>query len=81
MGLGAIGPGMLILIILAALLLFGPKKLPELGRAFGRTLSEFRKGTKDLIADEPDVKTEQKSEDVQRSEDHLAGSDQRRLPE
>ncbi|MFC4075675.1 twin-arginine translocase TatA/TatE family subunit [Salinithrix halophila] len=31
-----------ILIILVALLLFGPKKLPELGRAAGRTLREFK---------------------------------------
>ncbi|WP_425435329.1 twin-arginine translocase TatA/TatE family subunit [Marininema halotolerans] len=34
-------PG-LILIILVALLLFGPKKLPELGRSAGRTLREFK---------------------------------------
>lgn len=34
-------PG-LILIVLAALLLFGPSKLPELGRAAGRTLKEFK---------------------------------------
>lgn len=42
-------PG-LILIILVALLLFGPKKLPELGRAAGRTLREF----KDSVSSPPD---------------------------
>lgn len=35
-----------ILIILAALIIFGPKKLPELGRGLGRTINEFRKGLK-----------------------------------
>jgi len=44
-------PGM-ILIVLIALLLFGPKKLPELGRAFGRTLREFKEGTRELLKDD-----------------------------
>ncbi|RDE27056.1 twin-arginine translocase TatA/TatE family subunit [Parageobacillus thermoglucosidasius] len=40
-------PG-LILILLIALVVFGPKKLPEIGRAFGETLREFKKSTKGL---------------------------------
>lgn len=40
-----------ILIILIALLLFGPSKLPQLGRAVGTTIREFRSGTKDLVED------------------------------
>jgi len=44
-------PG-IILIVLIALILFGPKKLPELGRAFGRTLREFKEGTKELLKDD-----------------------------
>ncbi|MFB9757995.1 MULTISPECIES: twin-arginine translocase TatA/TatE family subunit [Bacillaceae] len=43
-------PG-LILILLIALVVFGPKKLPEIGRAFGETLKEFKKSTKDLRDD------------------------------
>lgn len=35
-----------ILIILAALIIFGPRKLPELGRGLGRTINEFRRGLK-----------------------------------
>ncbi|TLS51969.1 twin-arginine translocase TatA/TatE family subunit [Paenibacillus antri] len=46
-------PG-IILIVLIALILFGPKKLPELGRAFGRTLREFKEGTKELLKDDDD---------------------------
>ena len=44
-------PG-IILLIAVALLLFGPKKLPELGNAFGRTVREFRKGANELMSDE-----------------------------
>ncbi len=41
-------PG-LILILVIALIIFGPNKLPELGRAAGRTLKEFKHATKDLV--------------------------------
>lgn len=44
-------PG-LILIILLALIVFGPKKLPEIGRAFGQTLREFKKSTRELTSEE-----------------------------
>jgi sec-independent protein translocase protein TatA len=44
-----IGPTGIVMIVLVALLLFGSKKLPELGRAVGRTLHEFKAGTKPLM--------------------------------
>jgi sec-independent protein translocase protein TatA len=43
-------PG-LILIVMLALIIFGPSKLPEIGRAFGSTLREFRQSTKGLMDD------------------------------
>ena len=43
-------PG-LILILVIALVIFGPNKLPELGRAAGRTLKEFKTATNDLMDD------------------------------
>lgn len=46
-------PG-LILIIVLALIIFGPKKLPELGRAVGSTLKEFKRSAKDLVDDDDD---------------------------
>ncbi len=43
-------PG-LIVILLIALVIFGPKKLPELGKATGETLKEFKKSARELTAD------------------------------
>ena len=45
---GSVGAPEIILIFIVALLIFGPRKLPELGRVLGRTLSDFRKATTEL---------------------------------
>ncbi|WP_018757599.1 twin-arginine translocase TatA/TatE family subunit [Paenibacillus terrigena] len=50
--MGGIGVTGFILLIIVALLLFGPNKLPQLGRAFGRTLREFKEGARDIISDD-----------------------------
>ncbi|AOM84108.1 twin-arginine translocase TatA/TatE family subunit [Salisediminibacterium beveridgei] len=52
-------PG-LVLILVIALIIFGPKKLPEMGRAVGDTLKEFKKSTKELTSEE-DKEEESKS--------------------
>ena len=52
--LSAITPLSLIIIGVIALLIFGPKKLPQLGRAMGSTLREFRHATKGLTDDDDD---------------------------
>ncbi len=41
-------PEDLVIILIVALLIFGPKQLPELGRSLGRTLNEFRSATKEV---------------------------------
>lgn len=51
MPLGNMGLSGLVLIALALLLFVKPSKLPELGRAFGRGLKEFRDATRDLTGD------------------------------
>jgi len=51
MGLAQIGIPGLILIVLLALIVFGPKKLPEIGKAAGQTLREFKKSTNELVDD------------------------------
>lgn len=43
-----IGPLEVIVVIIVALVLFGPSKLPELGRSVGRTINEFKKGTQEF---------------------------------
>src|SRR4030081_2340163 len=45
MGLGALQPGHLIVILVIVLLIFGPGKLPELGKAMGDGLRELKKAT------------------------------------
>lgn len=55
-----IGPGSIALIGVVALIIFGPKKLPELGRAAGQTLKEFKSATNDIMEDDKDKKDETK---------------------
>lgn len=45
---GSIGMPELIVIFVVALLVFGPKKLPELGKSLGRGLAEFKRASDDL---------------------------------
>jgi sec-independent protein translocase protein TatA len=45
---GSLGGPELLLILLLALLIFGPRKLPEIGRTVGRSLAEFRKASSDF---------------------------------
>jgi sec-independent protein translocase protein TatA len=56
--LSSIGIPGLILILVIALIIFGPSKLPEIGRAFGNTLKEFKKATTDLIGNDNEEKTD-----------------------
>ena len=59
---GSIGLPELLLILVLALLIFGPKKLPDLGRTLGRSLAEFKKASNDLKRS-----LEEEVEDVRRS--------------
>lgn len=56
---GNLGAVEIILIVLAILLLFGAKKIPELARGIGKGMSEFRKGLKDV---EDEVKNVDKAD-------------------
>jgi sec-independent protein translocase protein TatA len=46
--LGSIGMPELIVIFLIALVIFGPRKLPELGRSLGKSLAEFKRASNEL---------------------------------
>jgi len=51
----------LIIILAIALLIFGPKKLPEIGRAMGKTIKEFKAHTNKITSDDDeDTKEEGK---------------------
>jgi len=45
---GSIGPTELILIFIVALLVFGPRKLPEIGKSVGKAIREFKKASEEL---------------------------------
>jgi sec-independent protein translocase protein TatA len=45
---GSIGMPELIIILVIALIIFGPRKLPELGRSLGRSIGEFRRASNEL---------------------------------
>ena len=45
---GPIGMPELIIIFVIALIIFGPRKLPELGRSLGKSLSEFKRASNEL---------------------------------
>src|ERR1044071_8270533 len=46
--LGSIGMPEMIIILVIALIVFGPRKLPELGRSLGKSINEFKKASNEL---------------------------------
>lgn len=47
-----IAPTHLLVLLIVVLLVFGPKKLPELGRSLGETIKEFRRATRQAAEDD-----------------------------
>ncbi|KHD84903.1 twin-arginine translocase TatA/TatE family subunit [Heyndrickxia ginsengihumi] len=56
-----LGFGEILVILVVALLIFGPSKLPQLGKAAGQTLREFKRGVRDVIDDDRDKQAKKES--------------------
>jgi TatA/E family protein of Tat protein translocase len=55
--------GELLIIMVIALIIFGPRKLPELGRSLGKSLGEFRKASNELKSTlEDEIRVEEQKE-------------------
>ncbi|AZK46405.1 twin-arginine translocase TatA/TatE family subunit [Paenibacillus lentus] len=72
--------GGLLLIIIAALIIFGPNKLPELGRVVGRTFKEFKDATQGIMEDEPPTNKAESPKPAAMVQES-AKVEERRLPE
>ncbi|MBO8128007.1 MAG: twin-arginine translocase TatA/TatE family subunit [Peptococcaceae bacterium] len=57
-----IGVPELILILVVALIIFGPGKLPDVGKSLGKTIREFRKSSRDTVEDVTETISEVKEE-------------------
>lgn len=71
---GSIGMPELIIILTIALIIFGPRKLPELGRSLGKSLSEFKRASNELknTLDEEIRLEDQRSAERQRAPESAA---------
>jgi len=62
---GSIGMPELIVIFVIALIIFGPRKLPELGRTLGKSIQEFKKASNELRSTiEEEIRLEEQREAV-----------------
>jgi Tat protein translocase TatB subunit len=67
---GSIGGPEVLLLFIAALLLFGPRRLPEIGRTLGKTMADFQRATNDFRMNlEREVRMEEIKDAVKPIED------------
>ena len=65
---GSIGMPELIIILVIALIIFGPRKLPELGKSLGKSINEFKKASTELQNTlEQEIKLEEQKDEKTRA--------------
>jgi TatA/E family protein of Tat protein translocase len=79
---GSIGMPELIIIFVIALVIFGPRKLPELGRSLGKSLAEFKRASNELKSTlEEEIRVEEAQRvETQRTETKPATSSTATVP-
>mgnify|MGYP004648772575 FL=1 len=64
-----IGTNELLIILVVALLIFGPKNLPKLGKMFGKTINGFKKGMEEEESDDASDDSEEKTEKASKKDE------------
>src|SRR4249919_423882 len=71
---GSIGMPELIIIFVIALIIFGPRKLPELGRSLGKSIAEFKRASNELKSTlEEEIRLEEQQQQRQEAAKAAAG--------
>jgi sec-independent protein translocase protein TatA len=65
---GFVTPTVAVIVLIIALIIFGPGKLPELGKGLGRGIKEFKDATEFDIAEKPNVTEKTKIEEKSQTE-------------
>lgn len=70
---GSIGMPELIIIFVIALIIFGPRKLPELGRSLGKSIAEFKRASNELKSTlEEEIRLEEQKQTLEASKSAAA---------
>src|SRR5580765_3000313 len=73
---GSIGMPEMLIILVIALIIFGPRKLPELGRSLGKSLAEFKKASNELRNTlEEEIRVEEQREKETKTAQPPAGTE------
>ena len=79
MNLFGIGPGELLLILILALIVFGPRRLPEIGRNLGQMMRELREASEE-ITDQFRQEMEATSDELQATSEAINSKAKERVP-